>query len=83
MVEVVVDDACIHVQLCPTLCDPMDCSPPGSSVHGISEAGVLEKGAIFFYSRELPDPGIKPTSLGCILDWQVDCLHLRQLGISG
>ena len=43
-----VDDACVHVQLCPTLCDPMDCSPPGSSVHGISEAGILEKGAIFF-----------------------------------
>ena len=29
-------------QLCPTLSDPMDCSPPGSSVHGISQARVLE-----------------------------------------
>ena len=29
-------------QLCPTLRDPMDCSPPGSSVHGIFQAGVLE-----------------------------------------
>ena len=29
-------------QSCPTLCDPMDCSPPGSSVHGIFEARVLE-----------------------------------------
>ena len=29
-------------QLCPTLCDPMDCSPPGSSVHGIFQAGVLK-----------------------------------------
>ena len=27
--------------LCPTLCDPMDCSPPGSSVHGIRQAGIL------------------------------------------
>ena len=35
-------------QLCPTLCDPMDCSLPGSSVHGISQARVLEWGAIAF-----------------------------------
>ena len=35
-------------QLCPTLHDPMDCSPPGASVHGISQARVLEWGAIAF-----------------------------------
>ena len=35
-------------QLCPTLCDPMDCSLPGSSVHGISQARELEWGAIAF-----------------------------------
>ena len=29
-------------QSCPTLCDPMDCSPPGSSVHGIFQAKILE-----------------------------------------
>ena len=29
-------------QLCPTLCDPMDCSPPGPSVHGILQARILE-----------------------------------------
>ena len=29
-------------QLCPTLCDPTDCSQPGSSIHGISQAGILE-----------------------------------------
>ena len=33
-------------QPCPTLSDPMDCSPPGSSVHGIFQARVLEWGAI-------------------------------------
>ena len=33
-------------QSCPTLCDPMDCSPPGSSVHGISQARILECVAI-------------------------------------
>ena len=35
-------------QLCPTLCDPMDCSLPGSSIHGIFQARVLEWGAIAF-----------------------------------
>ena len=33
---------CLVAQSCPTLWDPMDCSPPGSSVHGISQARVLE-----------------------------------------
>ena len=35
-------------QLCPTLSDPMDCSPPGFSIHGIFQARVLEWGAIAF-----------------------------------
>ena len=35
-------------QSCPTLCDPMDCSPPGSSVHGVSQARILEWVAISF-----------------------------------
>ena len=44
-----------------TLCDPIDRSPPGSSVHGILQARTLEGVAIPF-SRDLPDPGIKPGS---------------------
>ena len=36
------------LQSCPTLCDPMDCSPPGSSVHGILQAKILEWVAIPF-----------------------------------
>ena len=36
-------------QLCLTLSDPMDCSLPGSSVHGIFQARVLEWGAIAFW----------------------------------
>ena len=36
-------------QLCLTLSDPMDCSPPGSSIHGIFQARVLEWGAIAFF----------------------------------
>ena len=35
-------------QSCPTLCDPMDCSLPGSSIHGIFQARILEWGAISF-----------------------------------
>ena len=38
-------------QLCSTLSDPMDCSPPGFSVHGIFQARVLEWGAIAFSKR--------------------------------
>ena len=45
----------------PTLSDPLDCSLPGSCVHGIFQARVLEWVAISF-SRELPDPGIEPRS---------------------
>ena len=36
------------LQLCPTLCDPMDCSPPGSSIPGILQARILEWVAISF-----------------------------------
>ena len=39
--------SCLHAQLCPTLCDPVDCSPPGSYVHAISQATILEWVAIF------------------------------------
>ena len=43
-------------QSCPTLSDPMDCSPPGSSTHGIFQARVLEWGAIAFSRDRLPTP---------------------------
>ena len=38
----------LSTQSCPTLCDPMDCSPPGSSIHEISQARILEWVAISF-----------------------------------
>ena len=41
---------CSVAQLCPSTCDPMDCSPPSSSVHGIFQARILEWVAIS-YSR--------------------------------
>ena len=58
-------------QLCPTLSDPIDCSPPGSSIHGIFQARVLEWSAIAFSESEtslLYIPGfkdmLKPFSIG-------------------
>ena len=41
-------------QSCPTLSDPMDCSAPGSSVHGIFQARVLERHAIAFSDQMVP-----------------------------
>ena len=43
--------SCEVAQLCPTLWDPMDCSLPGSSIHGIFQARVLEWVAISFSKR--------------------------------
>ena len=42
------EPSCLVAQLCPILCDPMDCSPPGSSVHRILQARILEWVAISF-----------------------------------
>ena len=49
-------------QSCPTLCNPMDCSPPGSSVHGILQARIMK--------WLFPSPGIFPT-------WNLGLLHCR------
>ena len=51
----------LGAQSCPTLCDPIDCSPPGSSIHGILQARILDW--IPFPSPEyLPNPGIEAES---------------------
>ena len=47
-------------QSCPTLLDPVDCSPPGSSVHGVLQARILEWVAISFSRGS--SSGIEPTS---------------------
>ena len=65
------------LQSCLTLCSPMDGSPPGSSVHGISQARTLEWAAISS-SRGTPDPGMQPASL-CLPHWQADSLPLASL----
>ena len=62
-------------QLCPTLCNPMDCSPPGSSVHRISQARILEWVAISFFMGVFPAQGWNP----CLLHWQADFSPLSHL----
>ena len=54
----------LAAQSCLTLCNPMDCSPPGSSVHGILQARILEWVAILF-SRESSWPRYQ-TQVLCI-----------------
>ena len=63
------------LQSCPTLCDPMDCSPPGSSVHGILQAGMLEWIAIFFSRKSSQRRDQTHVSL-CLLHWRADSLPL-------
>ena len=49
-------------QSCPTLCDPIDCSLPGSSVHGLLQQEYWS-GLPFPSPEDLPDPGIRSSSL--------------------
>ena len=62
-------------QSCPTLCDPVDWGPPGSSVQGIFQATILEQAAIA-YSRDIPDAGVRPVCVLSLLQWQADSLPL-------
>ena len=67
------------IQLCQTLCDPMDCSPPDSSVHGILQVRILEKVAIPF-SRGSTWPRDE-TQVSCIAGrlftiWAARKLHI-------
>ena len=80
-------------QSCPTLCDPMDCSLPGSSIHGIFQARVLEWGAIAF-SRGSSQPRnrtqVSRIAGRCFTIWATRELiyvkvfiYLAALGLSG
>ena len=57
------------LQSCPTLCDPVDCSPPGSSIHGILQARILEWIA-FSFSKGSSQPGdwTLVSCISCIAD---------------
>ena len=59
----------VHAQWCLTLCDHMECSLPGSSVHGIFLAGISS-------STDLPNPGFEPKSSAL----QADSLPLSHQG---
>ena len=66
---------CSVAKSCPTLCDPMDCSLPGSPLHGIFQARILEWVAI-------PSPGnfLTQGSNPHLPYWQANSLPLRHLG---
>ena len=73
--------ACTHAraQSCPTLFDPMDCSPQGSSVHGMFQARILEAGCHFLLQKLFPTQGLS-LHLLCFLHWQVGSLQLMPPG---
>ena len=60
------------LQSCPTLSDPMDCSPPGSSIHGIFQARVLEWGAIAFSTNRISSHLCHVT---CVADTVLNYFH--------
>ena len=69
--------ACVCAKLlqsCPTLCDPMDCSPRGSFVYGIFQAIILQ-----WVAMPCPRGSSQPrdwTRVSCLLHWQVGSLWL-------
>ena len=78
---------CLVSWLCPTLCNSIDYSPPGSSVYGILQARILEWVAILF-SRDLPDPETESTPLtlaGGFFSTEAPvntymCMHIQHIG---
>ena len=52
-------------QSCPTLCNPMDCSPPGSSVHGMLQARILDLGSHSLLQEIFWTQGLNPGLLHC------------------
>ena len=71
-------------QSCPTLSDPMGCSPPGSSVHGIFQARVLEWVAIAFSKVFLVEVNVREETVGILVNcvwnfWRAICPRRRLL----
>ena len=69
--EMVIAAACGHAQLCVAFCDPVDCSPPGSSVRGILQAKNSVAGCQFPLQGIFLTQGSNSCLL-CLLHWQVD-----------
>ena len=74
--------ACSVAQSCLTLCNPMDCSLSGSSVHGIFQAKILEWARHLLFQGIFPTQGLNLRFL-CLLNWQADSLPLSHLGNPG
>ena len=73
---------CMHaklLQLCPTLCNPVDCSPPGPSVHGILQERILEWDVISSFRGYSP-PRYWTCVLLCPLNWQAGSLLVGPTG---
>ena len=68
----------VCAQSCPTLCDPMGCSPPGSSLSVEFPRQEHRSGLPLPSLRDLPDPGIKPGPPAL----QADSLPLSHLGLN-
>ena len=68
--------ACSVAQSCPTLCDPTDCSPPGSSVHGDSASKNTRVGSHFLLKGIFLTQGLNQR----LMHWQADSLPLSHLG---
>ena len=63
---------CLATQSCLTLCDPMDCSPPGSSVHGDSPGKNTGVGCHALFQGTFQNQGLNPHLLHC--RWILYCL---------
>ena len=74
-----IDELCVGTQSCWTPCDPMDCSPSGSSVHEILQQEYCWSGLPFASPGVLPDPGLNPPLLS-LPHWQAGSLALHHLG---
>ena len=71
--------ACLVTQSCPTPWDSMDCSSPGSSVHGIFKARITGVGYHFLLQGIFPTQGSN-LHLLCVLHWQADSSPLGSTG---
>ena len=58
--KIIFEKCCLATQLCPTLCDPMDCSPPGCWVHGDSPGKNTGMGCHAFLQGIFPTQGLNP-----------------------
>ena len=70
---------CMNAQSCLTLCSPMNCNPPDSSIHGISQATILEWVSIPLLQGIFPTQGSNPHLLH-FLHWEADSLPQSHLG---